>query len=230
MRVIALVHRPEDLAAVRIAIPLGETTVLAAAKEGEATESLLENARLAGAIRTIRLWDPSLEFIDYFGMACALAAAVRTLAATTPDEAPVIVCGDSGRGAVGPALAERLSVPHLSSVIAARKMDDRVVASRHTGSLVRLYAAQPPLLLCAAAAPGLSDPESAGWTAATASTEGWSLANVGLTATELSYRRRYRPRPLSGSTAGPLSTPHRFADIASLLARLRQDGLVPGGE
>lgn len=225
MRTVALIHALEDLAALRLGTALGELTVITVAPPSDAAEALLSRARDDGAARTVRLWDESLAATDYLGVAYALAATVRTALKDVVAQPTVILCGDRGRGAVGPALAERLQVPHLSDVIGAQLVDGRVVARRRAGAVVRLYAARPPVVLCVSALAGaLAKPEAAGWTAAAVSTEEWTLEKVGLTPAELSYRKRFRPHPAPGPTA----TPRVFADAPSLLERLRSDGLLSG--
>jgi len=226
MRTVVLLHAVEDLAALRLGATLAETTVVAVAPAGDAAEALLSRARDDGAARTVRLWDESLAATDYLGVAYALSAMVRTAVGDLAAQPTVILCGDRGRGAVGAAVAERLQVPHLSDVIGAQLVDGRVVARRRAGAVVRLYAARPPVVLCVSATAGaLPKPEAAGWTAAAGSTEDWTLEKVGLTPAELSYRKRFRPHP----SPGPNATPRVFADVPSLLERLRSDGLLGSG-
>jgi len=225
-RVFALLHRATELHVVRIAASLGETTAVTIAAAGTAADELLQEAVSAGAVRCVRLWDDALAATDYLGVAYTLAATVRALAGDLVERPAVVVCGDRGRGAVGPALAERLGVPHLGDVVGAQVTDGRVVARRRSGPLVRLYAAKPPVVLCVAGEhrPGALT-EAAGWTAAVADTEVWTLAQAGLTGAELAYRKRFRPQPQEG----PRGQPKLFPDAAALAARLRDDGLLPEG-
>ena len=133
--------------------------------------------------------------------------------------------GNSGDGTLLPAVAERLSLPHLGEVVGASMMDERVVARRRSGTVVRLYAGKPPIVLCLAAAPSESAGAEAGaWTSAVGSTEVWTLGQAGLTSAELSYRKRFRPH----ASAGPTGAPRVFPDAPSLVARLLADGLLSG--
>jgi hypothetical protein len=87
---------------------------------------------------------------------------------------------------------------------------------------VRLLAGAPPLLLCLDVE---TAPEPAAAPAAPVDDiEHWTLANVGMNPAELGFRRRFLPRPMPGPTAAP----RRLADVVTLAARLRADGvLVP---
>jgi electron transfer flavoprotein alpha/beta subunit len=221
MRAIALVHRAADRAAVRVALTLGETTLVAVAPPSAECETLLAAGRAQGAVRAIRLWDPSLESTDYLGTALTLASTVKALGELTAAASAVptvIVCGDRGDGAVGPAVAERLSLPHLGRVLGATVDNGKVIARRRTSTGVRLYAGTPPVVLCVVddAGPPLEKGSGA--------IDVWSLADAGLTQAELSYRRRFLPQQGNG----PEGRPRLFADAAALAARLRADGVVKG--
>jgi electron transfer flavoprotein alpha/beta subunit len=222
VRAFALIHRPSDLAAVRAATKLGETTAVAALPALASASQLLGRARALEAVRAIRLWDDALDATDYLGVAIALAGVVRTLA---PDPASlastVIFCGEGGRGVVGPALAERLQLPHLGGVLGVSAVDDRLIVRRRDGAVVRLYAGSAPAVLC------VVDPGPAGdEPSAPDDSEQWTLERCGLTPAEVSYRRRFRPR----ASAGPAAAPRKFADAHALAARLRGDGFVGHGE
>lgn len=220
-RVVALVHRASELPLVRLGVSLGETTVVAVAPPGDAIEAVLSEARRLGAARTVQLWDAAVESTDYLGVAYALAATVRTLLGGDLAGNPaVVLAGDDGRGAVGPAVAERLSVPHLGDVIGASMMEARVVARRHSGAVVRLYAARPTVVLCVCtgdvSANASANPNASG------STESWTLQQAGLTGAELAYRKRFRPQ----WAPGPTPSPRLFKDVPALVERLRADGVL----
>lgn len=219
MRACALVHRKEDLALVPHAAAIGETLVVAAAPAGEPADRLFGAARALGAGRLVRVWDESLEATDYLGVAYTLAATVRAALGDLTEAGAVILCGDAGHGAVGPAVAERLGLPHLGGVIGLSVDGGRVVVRRREGAVAKLYAAAAPMVLCMRqAAP---PPEQT----ATAEPEVWAIGRAGLTAAELLPRRRFRAQP----APGPEASPRRFDDAAALARRLRDDGLVPGG-
>ena len=220
-RAIALVRRAADVALVRAAAALGETVAISVGSAEEALPVLLA-ARAAGASRVVRLWDPGLETTDYLGVAYTLAAAVKTIGdpAATPT---VILAGDRGRGVVGPAVAERLSVPLLGQVLSVAMDDGKLVAKRRGREVVRSYAAALPALAClivdgAATAPAADGKRD--------EVESWTLSNVGLSAAELSYRKHFASRP----AIGPARKPRRFADVGALVAQLRAEGLVRGGK
>jgi electron transfer flavoprotein alpha/beta subunit len=222
-RAIALIHRSSELPLVRLGVSLGETIAIAVAPPGEAIESVLVEARKAGAARTVRLWDDAVDSTDYLGVAYTLAAAVRTVLGGDLTANPaVILCGDEGRAAVGPAVAERLAVPHLGDVLGASMMDARVVARRRSGSLIRLYAARPPVVLCVSVADATTANAGAPPAGAAGSTEEWTLTQAGLTGAELAYRKRFRPQP----SPGPTPSARVFSDVAELIERLRADGVL----
>jgi electron transfer flavoprotein alpha/beta subunit len=229
-RAIALVRNASDLVAVRVAVGLGDTTVITLAAESAEIEALLAETRALGATRCVRLWDEALASTDYLGVAIALAGTIRAVCGELTSPPTVIVCGDQGRGAVGPAVAERLGLPHLGAVIGAELVEGRVVARRREGELVRMYAAKPPLVihvsaLAAPAPEAARAAEAAGWTEAVATTEAWDLAKAGIAAHELAYRRRHRTELPSAGLAAPVVRPRVFPSAAALAARLRDDGL-----
>jgi electron transfer flavoprotein alpha subunit len=203
MRVLALTRRG---GAVPTAIALGETTAVALVPPEE--EGVLAAARAAGAIRAVALWAPELADTDYLGLAQVLAAVARHLGFD------LIVAGEGARGAVGPAVAERLALPHLSGVADAVLDEGQTIVRRRAGERIWRYRATPPALLCVSGPP--LPPESG------ASVERIDLATVGIVPAELAWRKRFRPRP----APGPESQPRRFPDAATLAARLIADGLV----
>jgi electron transfer flavoprotein alpha/beta subunit len=222
-RAIALVRQAADVALVRAAAALGETTAIAVGAEGDVA-AVLAAAGAAGAKRLVQLWDPGLATTDYLGVAYTLAAAVRAIGdpAATPT---VILAGDRGRGVVGPAVAERLGVPLLGQVLSVALDDGKLVAKRRGRDVVRSYAAALPALAClildgdgaragAGAVDGGKSPD----------VERWALANVGLSAAELSYRKHFATRP----AVGPTPAPRRFDDVGALVTQLRAEGLLRG--
>jgi electron transfer flavoprotein alpha/beta subunit len=228
MRTLVLVRRAADVGVVRAAAALGgEIVAIAVGTEGDVLP-VLAAARAAGATRLVRLWDPGLETTDYLGVAYTLAAAIRAIG--DPTSSPtVILAGDRGRGIVGPAVAERLSLPLLGQVVSLALDGDKLVAKRRGRDRVRVFAAALPALACV-----LVDGD--GGAAATASdageVESWTLSKVGLSAAELSYRKHFA----SKAAKGPTAKPRRFNDAATLAAQLRAEGLLvdsvkaPGGK
>jgi len=225
LRAIVLCKRATDVALVRAAAALGgETIALTVGAEGEVL-SVLAGARAAGATRLVRLWDPGLETTDYLGVAYTLAAAIR--ASGDPTASPTaIVAGDRGRGVVGPAVAERLGVPLLGQVVSIAVEGDKLVAKRRGRELVRTFAAALPALVCMLpdldATTSQHDVPSAN---SAGDVDSWSLAKVGLSAAELSYRKHFA----SKAAKGPTPKPRKFPDAAALAARLRDEGLIGRG-
>jgi electron transfer flavoprotein alpha/beta subunit len=223
MRAVALVRRAADLGLLRAAAGLGPVTALAALPDAPEARALLAAARAAGATRLVRLWEPALDSADYLGVAWALAAAVRAVVGELAAVPTVILAGDRDRAAVGPAVAERLGLPLLGQVLSVELRDGRVVARRRARGMVRTFAVAAPALVClpvgvagAAALPAVADD---------AGIESWTLTKVGISATELAHRRRFAAAPAIGPTARPL----KLADATALVARLREDGLLPPG-
>jgi electron transfer flavoprotein beta subunit len=217
MRAIALVHRAADLALVRAAASLGSCTAVAVAPDVEA-QPLLSAARAAGAARVVQLWDGALEGNDYLAVATALAATVRSVAGDAALPATLILAGDRGRGAVGPALAERMQLPLLGQVLAIERDGKRVMARRRFRTVIKLYAAELPAVVCL-----LVDENTPLPPAPPLELEPWGLARVGLTAAELTYRKRFLPHP----SPGPEKVARRLPDARALAERLRADGLLP---
>lgn len=217
-----------DAPVLELALKLGETTALAVGPPD--LDQPLADALAAGAVRAVRLWEAALEDVDYLGVALGLAAVTQKLAATTGQ---VLVSGDRGRAAVGPAVAERLGMPHLCNVVDAAADGDRLKVRRRGDGVLRLYAAVPPIVLCAVLAVD-SSPKArlAGGKARAArgkarppalpEVEVWSLAQAGLTAGQVSYRRHFRAQP----EPGPTQAPRLFGSAEELARRLRADGLL----
>lgn len=207
-----------------LALALGLGPVIALRAGPPEEEPLLRRALAVGAARAVRLWDPVLAETDYLGLAAALAATARTLGAR------LLVAGDGVEGAVGPAVADKLDVPHLSAVLGARWLAsgdegaERVleVERRTTAGRQRLRG-PGAAVLCVAA--GGAAPE------ATASPDGnieaLSLYDVGLSAAELGHRRWLRAAPEATVVTRP--QPLCFASAEELIARLRRDGVLPRG-
>ena len=211
-RVVTLVRRG---GAVPLSLGLGEISAISLTRPDDAeAEGRLRALHRAGARRVVSLWDASLDETDYYGIAQVLAAAARAVGFD------VLVCAEGSRGALGPAVAERLGVPHLSGVVAARLDGDRVIARRLAGGERRSYEAPTPLLLCVAPQPPL--PVDAGPVDPGFTVERLSLASLGISSAELRWRRRFAPRPAPGPRARPLA----FADVEALADRLAAEGAI----
>jgi electron transfer flavoprotein alpha/beta subunit len=208
-RVVTLVRRG---GALPLARGLGEISTVSLVRPED--ESRLPDLRASGAARVYALWDDVLADTDYYGVAQALAAATRQIGFD------LVVCSDGDRSSLGPAVAERLAVPHLSGIVSARWDGERLVVRRLAGGEFRSYAAQPPVVLCtirggAAAPPPAAEPQAV---------ERLTLGSLGISGAELRWRRRFAPRSAAG---GPTRRPGLFPDAESLARRLSAEGLLP---
>lgn len=223
LQVIALIEDARDLALVELARPLGEVIALAASAPPSAGPDVLARA---GAARAVRVTDPVLADVDYLAIAHVLACAVRHLGGARPASSVVVLAGDRGRGAVGPAVAERLTLPHFGAV---RRVEVRgegtLLVDRACGAELRRFAGPPPVVLVCA----LPETDASSGTSPDAQVEQIDLATLRITVPELQYRRRFRPAP----GVGPRSRPHVVSNVELLGERLRRDGLwpvPPGGD
>jgi hypothetical protein len=119
VRAAVLLHLTED-APLRLALSLGveELVAVRAGPAVDAEEAALSRALSAGAHRAVRIWDPALPGLDYLGLATILSGVIRAL------DCRLVIAGDRGQGAVGPAVAERLELPHLCGVLSASLTTD----------------------------------------------------------------------------------------------------------
>ncbi len=178
MRVLALVRQGRAL---EHALQLGETTVLGILAPIE--QPALQAARAAGAVRAVLLWDSTIERTDYLGLAVTLAACARTL------EFDLVVAAEGANNAIGPAVADRLGLPHLSGVVDARVDNGRVFVQRRCDGQLHRYSGAPPLVLCFA--DGKPIPPAP---ATRHAVEELDLAAVALARAEITWRQRFRPR------------------------------------
>ncbi|MGB8346488.1 MAG: electron transfer flavoprotein subunit beta/FixA family protein [Ktedonobacteraceae bacterium] len=146
---------PADACTLEAAVRLKEQfggTVLALTLGPEDAEGSLRAALAIGADQAVRLWNPRADSWGPFAVAAALAGYISQ---HTPD---LVLCGDSssdwGSGSVGPAIAEYLGLPQITSVMqfaVTRDTTDGIPSLQVTRRLERGYreilAAQPPLLL-----------------------------------------------------------------------------------
>jgi electron transfer flavoprotein alpha/beta subunit len=219
-RVVVLFEGEHDLHLLDHARDLGAVTVLGVGSE--LAHPALERALVHGAERAVRVWDSLLGSCDYLGVAHVLAVATRRVTADAPSH--LVIAGDRGRNAVGPATAERLSIPHLGQITQISLRDGRAVVRRREGGLTRLFAAALPALLCL---PPPRRPERAAPPAPKTpprSVEVWTLPDLQLSAHELQYRRRFFTQaPVSAAVE---ETP-QVLDAVALVDRLTKEGLLP---
>lgn len=103
-------------AAVALAGRLGGTLTALSMGAEENQRPVLAAALAAGCHAAVRVHAPNCDDLDYLGVATILGTAARTLGCDA------LLCGDTSEnertGAVGPAVAEILGVPHLTGVLA----------------------------------------------------------------------------------------------------------------
>jgi len=124
---------------------------------GAKAQETLRTALAMGADKAVHIQDPAAEGADALGTARILAAALKAM----PFD--LILCGQRGvdedNVQVGPAVAERLGIPHLSFVIKVELLDGRVRGHRVVeGGTVVVEAPLPALLTTQR---GLNDPRYA---------------------------------------------------------------------
>ena len=218
--VYALLEDDRDLVLLERSEALGPVTTLTVASP-ELSAPLCRAALAHGAEVAVSIWDPALDGVDYLGVAHVLACAVRSLCEARSATAVLVLAGDRGRGAVGPAVAERLSVPHFGSVEEVSLDKNGLRFSRRFGAQLRSYRGAPPVVLGLLLRPAADVGIEA--TPVTAQTmKSLDLVALGITAPELTYRRNFQP------TAGPCprQKPH-VTTAAALAARLARDGMWP---
>jgi len=232
MKVVALIGDAGD-SCVRMAARLGVCTAVAIAPDSQAVSLALGRAKSSGAAHLVHLWDSSLLLEperEVLGGELAKAALLAALGRRL--EARLFVVPESTHGWLGPALAEELDLPHLSSVLSVERVSENGEKSDlPPGLLVRrrcLHGVQrlrgPAAgVLCVLPLPNAPRPSSS----PPNDIERWDLARLGLGAADL-------PRPLLRPVLPERRSelPGRtFDSLPALIERLRQDGLalVPEG-
>jgi len=198
-------------------------------------DRVLAVALRAGCDAAVRIYDRGLQGLDYLGIANILAAAANHLGFD------LILCGDRSedecQGAVGPAVAELLEVPHVSSSVTDLRSDEHglVATRRAAGRIQQLRIVLPSVVTVARflretkpvidESPdeaALDDKPTPARKAPTGISE-LDLGDLGLTSRELRYRAQFVGR------ARPLRTPRQpvlLRTPAELIARLQEDHLL----
>jgi len=213
-RVFALLEDERDLGLVPLGVTLGEVVALSASATTQAT--LLDHAIALGASRAVQVVDAAIAEVDYLAVAHVLACAVRHLCEVTSGVPVIVLAGDRGRAAIGPAVAERLALPHLGAVASIESQQDRLLVERHSGPRRQRYRGSPPVVL-ACHLP--ASPQASG--KAERPVEDLALDTLQITLPELRYRRRFRPED------GP-AIPSRallYGSTDRLDERLQRDGV-----
>jgi electron transfer flavoprotein alpha/beta subunit len=199
-------------------------------------DRVLAVALRAGCDRAVRVSDSALDGLDYLATARVLAAAIRHVGAE------LVLCGDRSQdelqGATGPAVAEILAIPHLTSVTDVRGADGELDVVQRGGGSVRGWQLRPPAVLCVAShraidgdgdTPEPSDEQAADEDTPTTAhrvraIEELDLEKLDLDARELAYRARLlgraRRKRDGKKNALLLSTP------GDLITRLVEDHLL----
>ncbi len=185
-------------------------------------DRVLAMALRAGCARGVRITGEATDDLDYLGLAEILAAAVRKVGAT------IAVCGDVSVdervGAVAPALAELLALPHVTGVRAARSIDGMIEVEHAAASGVLTLRLAPPLVIAMVAPPVRGRDEAApAPAAATQSLLSYELEELGLDPRRLAPRRALagRLRPLRGARQATI-----LGSASELVARLRDEHVL----
>jgi electron transfer flavoprotein beta subunit len=202
---------------------------------GRREDRVLAMALRAGCDAAVRIHDTGLQGLDYLGIANILAAAANHLGFD------LILCGDRSQderqGAVGPAVAELLEIPHLSSAVTDLNVDENgLVATRRANGRIQTLRVAMPAVISVARFLRESKPVPADDASEAALDEKptpsprpplgiieLDLGDLGLSARELRYRAQFLGR------ARPVRTPRQpllLPTATDLVARLREDHLL----
>jgi electron transfer flavoprotein alpha/beta subunit len=203
--------------AAALATALATTAKVAVLSVGPPLEDeALRHALAHGAARAIRVWDPLLAGLDYHAVARVLAAAIRRL----PHE--LVFTGDmsedEGQGAIGPAVAEALSLPHVTGATWVHWSSPHALVTRREQNLIRTLRVPSPALVAVRTGPPLPDPVTS-----SVEIEVLDLAALGIEARELAHRDRCVGRPSPVRLHG---NPTLLRDPSDLVARLRAERLL----
>jgi electron transfer flavoprotein beta subunit len=197
------------------------------AREDEA----LQHCLARGANRALRVYDDSLAGVDFYALAKVLGAVVKHAGFD------LILAGDrsedEAQGAVGPAVAESLAIPHLTAALDLKLEDGAaVITRRDRGQLRTLKLGLPALVTVTrydgGVAPGVTEGDARGDSDKQeehAQIEALDLEAIGLAAAELKHRDRCLGRPTPVRVARNATV---VAEADDLLARLREDHLLGG--
>ena len=206
-----------DEAALATALALGakgaHVTALAAGPPKHEDE-VLAHAIARGVHRALCVSDDCLQAVDYHSIAFVLA---RALKKTAYD---LVLVGDSSeeerQGAVGPAVAEGLKLPHLSGVVEVTPEGTAVLATRREPGVLRTLRVPLPALLAIVACPRVAETKPIAGVVA----ETISLASLDIHTAELKSREAFLGHN-EATSVPPSVTLYATAD--ELGARLRDD-------
>ena len=201
-----------------LAGPDGTVTVCTVGR-ARREEKALQLALKGYANRAIRVSDSGADRLDYLGVARVLARVTQRA-----DGYQAIVCGDRSAdglsGAVGPALAELLDLPHLSGIVDL-EVGDSVVASVRSNGQIHQFRVPLPAVLCIRDCSSDRLPDSAG--DPNGSVETLSFRDLELGTKDLAPRTRLEGA-LSALRGGTNAT--MVDDARDLVLRLTEDHLL----
>jgi electron transfer flavoprotein alpha/beta subunit len=129
----------------------GDVTVRALAAGSEAEDEALAVAHALGAEKTFRVWDPILGDIDALGVAQALSQAAQH------EGFDLLLAGfrspDHRQGFMGPAVADCLSIPHLTGALELRWKNGGLEAVPGCDSIAYTQRLDTPCLVTLAGGP-----------------------------------------------------------------------------
>jgi len=226
------------VAGLRLAAAFGTDAVAIAAGPARREDRVLAMALRAGANRAVRLGADGIDDLDYLGLAEALAATVRSIAAD------LVTCGDRSiderTGAIGPALAELLGYAHVTGVASVAVDGPRILCERFGDGRRDKLAVKRPAVLCARP-PRANEPEreTNDASVASAATAGAATRHRARTPTQAIDTldpdevgldmRRLAPRKNTAGRLRPVrggKTASIVASPAELVARLRAEALL----
>lgn len=131
--------------AVRLKKETGGQVTLLCAGPREATKTLKEGLAM-GADRAYLIVMPAAAYTDPQQIAIILTAGIEKIG-----NYDLIICGevseDGYNSQVGPSIAQRLGIPHVSYVIALQLADKEIIAERALKEVIEIVAAKAPLLI-----------------------------------------------------------------------------------
>lgn len=223
-------------AAVTLAEELRAQLTAIAVGPARREDRVLAMALRAGCTRALRVYDNMLSGLDYLGVARVLAATANHVGYD------LILCGarsqDENQGAVGPAVAELLEIPHISNALDLRvESGGAIVVRRGDGRIQTLRAELPALVTVSrfsrrAEEVDEGDDEDAALDAASSSgrlalqpatLEEIDLDDLGLEPRELTHRAQFLGRATALRHA---RQPTVLDSGSALAARLRDDHVL----
>ncbi len=201
--------------ALRLRRQLGGTlTAVAVGPRRE--DRVLAMALRSGCDHAARTNDQLLDGVDYLGTATAIAATARHL------EYDLVVCGDRSQdevqGAIGPAVAELLGIPHLTGLVDVQAEDGALLARQRSVGKIHTFRGALPLVLCIAAyRAGPGDEPIAGPGGRGGKIEHLTLRDLGIDGRELSHRRQFLGRPRAARTGCNATMVNNAHELVSTL-------------